>query len=92
MVVFVDPFEEYNAERAAAGEAAAKAKEEEEQTARNLLLVKPKARPGTSESTVGKYIAKRPEAADAIPADSAVEMTSQQKPKPRAGFGDFSAW
>lgn len=93
--VFVDPYEEADAQIAAEREKEIQ-KQEEEREATNATIKKAKAdeAPKTFKPGVGKYInpaaTKRAAATeDSGPSTSGV---SAKKSKAKAGFGDFSSW
>ncbi|XP_066510123.1 RING-type E3 ubiquitin-protein ligase PPIL2-like [Hoplias malabaricus] len=93
--VFVDPYEEADAQISAEREKEAK-KQEEERAQSSSTLIKPKTEqpPKAYRAGVGKYInmaaAKR--SADDEDSKLSTSETASKKPKGRTGFGDFSSW
>ncbi|MBN3289249.1 PPIL2 ligase, partial [Polypterus senegalus] len=96
--VFVDPYEEADAEIAAEREKALKL-EEEENAKVNAVLPKSKAEemPKTYRAGVGKYInmsqlKRANNGVDDEPSTSGAGPTTSKKLKGKTGFGDFSSW
>uniref|UniRef100_A0A674PC02 RING-type E3 ubiquitin transferase n=1 Tax=Takifugu rubripes TaxID=31033 RepID=A0A674PC02_TAKRU len=93
--VFVDPYEEADAQITAEREKELrKQQEEKEQTSVALKKAKEEQAPKTFKAGIGKYInpatIKRPAAdEDSGPSTSA---GAPKKPKGRTSFGDFSSW
>uniref|UniRef100_A0A672JFM6 RING-type E3 ubiquitin transferase n=1 Tax=Salarias fasciatus TaxID=181472 RepID=A0A672JFM6_SALFA len=92
--VFVDPYEEADAQIAAEREKEAQKQEEEKQQASRVLKRAEEEQPRAFRAGVGKYInpatAKRPAAEDdGGPSTSGAAL---KKAKGRSGFGDFSSW
>uniref|UniRef100_H3DD24 Peptidylprolyl isomerase (cyclophilin)-like 2 n=1 Tax=Tetraodon nigroviridis TaxID=99883 RepID=H3DD24_TETNG len=93
--VFVDPYEEADAQITAEREKELrKQQEEKEQTSIALKKAKEEQAPKTFKAGVGKYInpatIKRPAADDdSGPSSSGA---AAKKPKGKTGFGDFSSW
>ncbi|XP_064424079.1 RING-type E3 ubiquitin-protein ligase PPIL2 isoform X2 [Latimeria chalumnae] len=93
--VFVDPFEEADAQVAAEREQARKEEEEEKAKA---MVVLPKSNtsqvPKTYRQGVGKYInmAATKRVADQDESGPSTSATVTKKAKGKTGFGDFSSW
>lgn len=90
--VFVDPYEEADAQIAAEREKELQRLEEEKQAC-NSVKAKEENKPKTFKQGVGKYInpaiMKRPAEDDSGPSTSA---STVKKPKVTSTFGDFSSW
>uniref|UniRef100_A0A673NLN9 PPIase cyclophilin-type domain-containing protein n=1 Tax=Sinocyclocheilus rhinocerous TaxID=307959 RepID=A0A673NLN9_9TELE len=92
--VFVDPYEEADAQIAAEREKEAQKQEEERaQTSASVNKTKTEDKPKTFRPGVGKYI--NTAATKHSHPDGEKPSTSEapaKKPKGRTGFGDFSSW
>ncbi|XP_016316227.1 RING-type E3 ubiquitin-protein ligase PPIL2 [Sinocyclocheilus anshuiensis] len=92
--VFVDPYEEADAQIAAEREKEAQKQEEERaQTSASVNKAKTEDKPKTFRPGVGKYI--NTAATKHSHPDGEKPSTSEapaKKPKGRTGFGDFSSW
>ncbi|KAI7813185.1 RING-type E3 ubiquitin-protein ligase PPIL2 [Triplophysa rosa] len=92
--VFVDPYEEADAQITAEREKEAQKQEEERaQTSASTSKAKTESQPKTFRSGVGKYInmaAKKHSHPDSD--KPSTSETPAKKPKGRSGFGDFSSW
>uniref|UniRef100_H2N040 RING-type E3 ubiquitin-protein ligase PPIL2 n=1 Tax=Oryzias latipes TaxID=8090 RepID=H2N040_ORYLA len=93
--VFVDPYEEADAQIAAEREKETQKQQEEAQKADvNLKKAKEEQKPKAFKEGVGKYINPTPSKRSA-PEDDVAPSTSgggAKKPKGKSGFGDFSSW
>ncbi|XP_056275208.1 RING-type E3 ubiquitin-protein ligase PPIL2 [Pseudoliparis swirei] len=94
--VFVDPYEEADAQIAAEREKdVQKEEEEKQQTSMAQQKLKEDQAPKTFKAGVGKYInpatKKRPVAEDSGPSTSGVPA-APKKSKGKSSFGDFSSW
>ncbi|KAF7687255.1 RING-type E3 ubiquitin-protein ligase PPIL2 [Silurus meridionalis] len=93
--VFVDPYEEADAQIEAEREKEAQKQEEERaQTSASLSKAKTEQEPKIYRAGVGKYISK-PAAKRSAAGDESKPSSSEtavKKPKGRTGLGDFSSW
>ncbi|XP_066544987.1 RING-type E3 ubiquitin-protein ligase PPIL2 [Amia ocellicauda] len=91
--VFVDPYEEADAQIAAEREKTLREQEEERaRTSAERPKTDAEQAPKTYRPGVGKYINVVPKKRSAPEVESGPSTSAVKKPKGKTGFGDFSSW